>query len=749
MKTQVILRILFAYSLIVPILAQQPSPPQKPTAQEPAPSREDVVRITSNLVQIDAVVTDKKGKPIEGLHPEDFEVFEDGRSQKITNFSYVAREKPAPQPSPTPKPGRSAPAAPPVPTVQLRPEQVRRTVALVVDDLGLSFESVHFVRQALRKFVDEQMQPGDMVAIIRTGAGVGALQQFTADKRLLYAAIERVKWNSNGRAGIAAFAPIQDSPLVNSSMSPSVDGPVAGPNSKIDIEKQMRERTSDFRDEIFSVGTLGALNYIIRGLRPMPGRKAVVLLSDTMNLFDSEGESNYRTVQALRRLTDLANRASVVIYTIDPRGLAPLNLTAGDNTTSPMTLGDGTMVRGNSGAGLMQSMMDRSSDFWKSQEGLRYLALETGGFFFCNNNDLSLGIRKALDDVKGYYLIGYRPDETTFDPKTGQRKYHTISVKVRQPDLVVRTRTGFFGISNEEATPIRHTVEEYLMAAITSPFASGDVDLRLTSIFLDEAQLGSYMRSFIYVDAHSLDFHEDANGVYRAAIDVLAMTFDDRGVPVDRRSRSQEIAVPRAQYQSTLGNGLIFGINLPIKTAGAYQLRIAVRDSASGRVGSANQFIEVPDLKKDRLTLSGLYLAERGPAGTGLVPVSTSGSPPNSNEDPDYRGDPQAGPAIRRFRTGATLEYGYEIYNTKLDKTTRLPQLQSQVRLFRDNQLVLSGKVLTLNGKVDAKRLLAVGQFPLSPSLPPGDYVLQVIVTDGLAKEKNRLATQWIDFEIK
>jgi len=589
------------------------------------------------------------------------------------------------------------------------------------------------------------------VAIIRTGAGVGALQQFTADKRLLYAAIERVKWNSNGRAGIAAFAPIEDSPLVAATMRPTADGGVAPmPNApKTDLEKQMRQQMSDFKDEIFSVGTLGAINYIIRGLRPMPGRKAVVLLSDTMNLFDTKGESNYRTVQALRRLTDLANRASVVIYTIDPRGLPALNLTAGDNTSGPITLADGTMVRGNSGPAQMQSLMERSTDFWKSQEGLRYLALETGGFFFGNNNDLNLGIRKALDDVKGYYLIGYRPDETTFDPKTGQRKYHTISVKVRQPDLVVRTRTGFFGISNEEATPIRHTVEEYLMAAITSPFASGDVDLRLTSIFLDEQQLGSYMRSFIYVDAHSLDFHEDANGVYRAAIDVLAMTFDDRGVPVDRRSRSQEIAVPRAQYQSTLGNGLIFGINLPIKTAGAYQLRIAVRDSASGRVGSANQFIEVPDLKKDRLTLSGLYLAERGPAGTGLVPVSTGGSPPNSNEDPDYRGDPQAGPAIRRFRTGATLEYGYEIYNTKLDKTTRLPQLQSQVRLFRDNQLVLSGKVLTLNGKVDAKRLLAVGQFPLSPSLPPGDYVLQVIVTDGLAKEKNRLATQWIDFEIK
>src|SRR3989442_1704303 len=82
------------------------------------------------------------------------------------------------------------------------PEQVRRSIALVVDDLGLSFESVYYVRNAIKKFVDQQMKPGDLVAIIRTGAGVGALQQFTTDKQLLYAAIDRIKWNAYGRSGI-------------------------------------------------------------------------------------------------------------------------------------------------------------------------------------------------------------------------------------------------------------------------------------------------------------------------------------------------------------------------------------------------------------------------------------------------------------------------------------------------------------------------------------------------------------------
>jgi VWFA-related protein len=749
MKNRSILSFILANTLYIAASAQTPSPSPKP-AQNP----EDVVRITTNLVQVDAAVTDKKGKPVTDLKAEDFEVYEDGRPQKITNFSFVSVGSAIASPSPAAARRPSEPGTP-VPTVRLRPEQVQRTVALVVDDLGLSFESMHFVRGALSKFVDEQMQPGDLVAIIRTGAGVGALQQFTSDKRLLHAAIDRVKWNSRGRAGIAAFAPIEDSPLDAFNKRPrdggaeTVPAPI-NPGMKIDPEKYARDRYNDFKDDVFSVGTLGALNYIIRGLRTLPGRKSVVLLSDTMAIFDSNGEGNFRTIQALRRLTDLANRASVVIYTIDPRGLPPLNLMAADNTSALTTLGDGAYARANSGPGLMQSLNQRTLDLWKSQEGLKYLALETGGFFVTNNNDVSLGIKRALDASKNFYLIGYRPDESTFE--SGRRRYHEVSVKVKRPGVLVRTRTGFFGISNEEARPLRRTTEEQLMAAITTPFASSDIDLRLTSIFLNEAPFGSFMRSFIFVNGKSLTFKEQADGSFRAAVDVLAMTFDDGGIPVDRRSRAQDIVVPREQYQAALDRGLIFGINLPVKTPGAFQLRIGVRDSGSGRVGSANQYIEVPDLNKGRVTLSGLYLAEHE-AGSNS-PANSTANDSEAKREKDVEGridqrDPQSGPAVRRFNPAAMIDYGFEVYNAHLDKGSRRPQLQSQVRLFRDNQLVFSGRVMDLNGQLDSKRLVAFGRLQLDPKFQPGDYILQVVVTDALAKEKNRIATQWIDFEIK
>jgi VWFA-related protein len=153
------------------------------------PDKDDVVKISVTLVQVDAVVTDKSGRQVTDLKPEDFEISEDGKTQRITNFAYVPVNQPAAATSvtataavtPAPVKPKEKVAIPPPP--RLRPEQIRRTVALMVDDLSLSFTSVDSVRAALKKFVDEQMQQGDLVAIIRTSAGMGVLQQFTADKR--------------------------------------------------------------------------------------------------------------------------------------------------------------------------------------------------------------------------------------------------------------------------------------------------------------------------------------------------------------------------------------------------------------------------------------------------------------------------------------------------------------------------------------------------------------------------------------
>jgi len=173
-----------------------------------------VIRVTVNLVQVDAVVTDSKGRQVTDLKAEDFEITEDGRPQKITNFSYI-RLAPPSQPAAAPAPSPLARGAvPPPPPAEATPkrEEVRRTIVLVVDDLGLSFESMGEVRHDLKRFVEQQLQPGDLVAIVRTSGGMGALDQFTTDRRLLLAAVDRLRWYPGGRSGLSAMEPAGSSP---------------------------------------------------------------------------------------------------------------------------------------------------------------------------------------------------------------------------------------------------------------------------------------------------------------------------------------------------------------------------------------------------------------------------------------------------------------------------------------------------------------------------------------------------------
>jgi VWFA-related protein len=145
----------------------------------PTPPPEPVIRISVNLVQVDAVVTDSSGRQVTNLTAVDFEIFEDGRPQKITACSYVRTGPPDTVSSPSAS--RRDPHAPPAPAMRLTPEQVRRTVVLMVDDLGLSFESAGRVRSALRKYVDTQMQAGELVAIVRTRGGHSSIRP---DQRL-------------------------------------------------------------------------------------------------------------------------------------------------------------------------------------------------------------------------------------------------------------------------------------------------------------------------------------------------------------------------------------------------------------------------------------------------------------------------------------------------------------------------------------------------------------------------------------
>lgn len=711
--------------------------------------QEDVVRITTNLVQVDVIVTDKDGRRVADLRPEDFEMVEDGKKQQITHFSYNEFSGEALKPDDAKNAGPPPSGGGPTTTSPLSRSQVRRTFALVVDDLGLSFESFGFVKKALRSFVDERMLPGDLVALIRTSSGAGASQQFTSDKRHLLALINRLSWNPKGRGGLSAVTTLNE----------------ASAGSDFRDTVQFTEEAEESRAGLYSVGTFGAVGALAQSMADMPGRKSLVLFSEAFRLFQTQGR-NVQLIKAMQQLTDRANAASVAIYTVDASGLQTDQFEASDNpaaraymmdpqvlaNTAPGPGGQSQSVNApprtlqradslsaqaerDSGAAFkrLQALSEqRSNARQESHSVLSFLAASTGGLFLSNRNDLGGALGRVAEDNSGYYLIGFRPDDASLDA-AGRPRLRRLGIKVKRSGLKLRTRTGYAaGGSVETPRAKPRTRDEQLAAALVSPFAAAEVGVRLTSLFGVEPDGAPYLRSLVHVDARAISFKETEGGKRQAELEMMAVAFGRDGGAVEQLRYPQTVTVENEEaYRRLVEQGLSYVLNMPLKQGGPYQVRVAVMDNGSGKVGAATQYVEAPELEKKRLALSGVVLSG--------IPAAAGAA----------EGDPRLGPAMRVLPRGTLLDYRYQIYNTQVDTAGR-PQVQTQMRLFRDGQQVFGGRVLPLDtaSQKDLKRLTAAGRLRLGPELTPGAYLLQVTVTDTLAPEKHRVATQWMDFEI-
>ena len=194
------------------------------------------------------------------------------------------------------------------------------------------------------------------------------------------------------------------------------------------------------------------------------------------------------------------------------------------------------------------------------------------------------------------------------------------------------------------------------------------------------------------------------------------------------------------KYQQFLQDGLVYTMDLPLSKPGAYELRIAVRDSGSGKLGSAREFVEVPDLAKHYLALSGLVVSGREPSrNSGIA---------GPNDEPTLSA--ANGPAVRRFHRGMTLDYGFVIYNAAVDPAAGSPRLTAEMHLYRDGREIFGGKpqAVTVQQQTDQQRIAAGGSLQLDDKLPSGWYSLELVVADAFAKKTRSTATQWVEFEI-
>ena len=699
MKLRASLALLVVFCILIPALAQtQPAAPPQP--QKPSDDQDEVVKITTNLVQVDAVVT-KDGKHVKNLTADDFEIYEDGRKQAITSFAYVSNV-----PGTDSRPiNTDRPKGPDiVPFSTVKADAARRTIALVVDDLGLSAESMGLVRRELKKFLTQQVQPNDLVAIIRTSGEVGALQQFTNDRRVLNRALEQVRWSPCSRVGQFLF-PTYDGTAVNRNLRISGYDP-SGPCSQDSLKSSLR---------IFG--------FILDAMADLPGRKSMVILSDSMPIQSQEVSmdelspstnastpfTNYTPY--LQKIAEKAIRSSVVIYSVDTQGLPVTGITARDSFG-----GNFRELTGQMNA----VISTRSNMAWLRRQGGEIIARQTGGFQVRNSNSFELG--SILEDQSGYYLLGYRPTEETFN-----KRFHHIKAKVKRSGMTLRTRFGFFGLSEEEANKGRRSARDLTNLALMSPFGAQDINVDITSFFANDKTSGSVVRSFVYIDTKDVAATV-VDGQRKVSLELYGVVFGDNGAPVEQLARAASVRMSEEDYKQAQHYGLNVIFDIPIKRPGAYQVRIAARDRVSARIGSAGQFVAVPNLGNKRLAVSGIVL------GTGI----------------DSAGQDMANAGARSFTPNSDVHFAFMLYNAA-NESGVLRSLVMQPKLFRDGKNVFTGSetLISASNQTDLARVFANGVVRLPSELEPGDYYLQIVVKETNAKNKTVPLVQWAAFEIQ
>lgn len=643
---------------------------------------EPTIRIAVDLVQLDAVVTGRDHKIVRDLSAADFEVLQDGKPQKVAGASFVELAPP----------GMPAAASGPMRPPALRAADVRRTIAIVVDDLNLSHASTANVRQGLRKFVEKGIAPGTMICILRTGSGSGSLQAFTSDQRQLLAMIDSIRWNPRATAGA--------DPLSRASAFHNADSADAG-----ETDARLNQEVNELARDMLAFGSAAAIEWALRGVRSMPGRKSLVVVTEGIPLkiiSPTGGTKPTRVLPRFQRLVADAHRAGIVFHTIHPGGL----------------------------------LVDRSLARTGDEDALAYLASQTGGRFFFDRNFLENDLAGIAEAESGYYLIGYRPPEGTFDGKQ-----HKIEVRVRRSGLTVRSRRELLGEESvpRETAPPPMAPRQQLARALVSPFESGGIPLRLTAAQMVAQGGEAVVRCLLHIDARAVERSGEPGGPFRAELDVLAAGVDADGRLGAVNENRFVARFEASQIPELERAGFLYGVEYSVTKPGPYQIRVAVRDVAGGRLGSASQFLEIPDRSRGRMALSSVMLDLKRP-GTAAQQAAQL--------------DPLGNPAVRRYHAGDQVSYALQLYNPPPPRSGKAnSELVSEVRLYRDGRVVYQGRRDRVDlGQAASQSVVPLGgTFSLGQSMPPGNYEAEFRITQAGAPGRKPIAvaSQWLDFSVE
>jgi VWFA-related protein len=677
-------------------LTGQTSSPANPQAKPPvsrSPQQAFILRTQTNLVLVDVRVYDKSGKPVTDLKQSDFHVTEDGVPQTISDFSLENVEKLA-------QATGGAEAAKVIDLQKLPPEvnaeQVLQDHRLLVFFFDLSSMQPDELMRALKAcgdFVTNRMTPADLVAVATYSSSLRVTQDFTNDRASLRKALRAILVGEES-SSLATTASIGEAGGTDANGMEIVTQ---------DVSDAFTPDETEFN--IFNTDEkLAAVESLANMLRKVPGRKNVIHFSSGIT---RTGQENQAT---LRAATDAANQADVSLYTMDARGLAALPPGGDASASSP----SGTGIYSGS------AVASQVSSLQGSRETLASLATDTGGRTFYDLNDFTPAFEEVQKENSSYYLVGYSPTNTHSDGR-----FRHIRVEVSRPGLKVQARPGYFAPKNfRQFTPREKENQLQQVMDLDVPFV--DLPFVVETAYFRRPDKKCTVILAAKIPGSQVAFLKKS-GKHDTEFDFAWKLTDEKNHVADALRDTLPVHMTDETYEEVIGSNLFYEgeVTLP---PGKYNLKAVVRENESGKIGTFEAPLVIPDISDTSLGLSSIVLSNEVKSSDDLDRAHVS----HDKNSPLQIGNRSVLPSVTRvFRTNQVLTVYLESYAGK-GVTAAGPSTPPSLGLvfFRGGRkFAEAGPFPGKIEKSSEQKASYFAQIPLE-KFPRGRYTLQVNVLD-------------------
>jgi len=675
--------------------------------------RSYLLRTQTNIVLVDARVTDKSGRPVEGLTKDNFRVLEDGKPQTITSLSMEDVDRLATASNENGPPAVIDLSKLPPNVAPAQVIQNHRLLVLFFDMTSMQVDDVMRALKAATDFVHSRMTRADLVAIVTYTSALNVNQDFTNDRDALDKVLRAMRLGES--SSLAESGTTGDAATTNASGEEVVNQ---------DVSAAFTPDETEFN--IFNTDQkLAAIESLAQMLEGVPGRKSVIHFSSGVQKTGVDNDTQ------LRATTDAANRANVSLYTVDARGLAALPPGGDASTASP----SGTAVYTGS------AMHSQITSLHGSRETLATLATDTGGKTFYDLNDFGEAFRAVQSENSTYYLLGYTPSHTRSDGR-----FRRIRVEVDRPGVKVEARPGYFAPKDFRQFT-RDDKEMQLEQAmdLDTPFV--ELPMAVETAYFRQPDKKFYVVLAAKIPGSAVSFLKKSVN-HQTVFDFAWQATDAAGHTEAALRDTMPVKLAPDTYEKVVSSNFLYEGGF-VLAPGRYKLKVVARENESGKLGTFEQQLNLPDATISPFALSSVVLSNQLQDNSANAAASTRRGRRDETPNPLRLGSRSVLPSVTRvFRTNQNLYVYLESYASQpagtegskngasggpaVESSTSGPTPPPSVALvfFRGTRKIseagpFAGKWQTAKG---GKASYFV-HIPLE-KFPPGRYWMQVNVLD-------------------